>query len=124
VPFNRLQIRQTILSGQIALQRASRFAPKIPWCAALSPRGTIVVLVHSAQASLHQNVQQVARRAAAVVCWFSGLRQLWPYPEPVALSHARSRWHDKGCMMSALGLALDVAMDGKDPASGPDVKRS
>ncbi len=28
-----------------------------------------------------------------------------------------------GMMMSALGLALDVAMDGKDPASGPDVVR-
>lgn len=80
--------------------------------------------VHSAQAALLQNVQQVARRAAACTRWSSGLRQVWPYPEPIALSHARSWWHDRGCMMSGLGLALDVAMDGKDPAFGLDVIRS
>jgi len=82
------------------------------------------VCLHSAEASLHQNVHRVARRAAAVAVWSSGLRQFWPYPEPVALSHARRRWHDKGCMMSALGLALDVAVNGKDPASGSGVTRS
>jgi hypothetical protein len=74
--------------------------------------------------SLHQNVQLVARLAAPLACWSSGLRQLWPYPGPVALSHARERWHDKGCMMNALDLALDVAMDGKDAASGSGVMRS
>jgi len=45
---------------------------------------------------LHQNVQMVLHRVMPVLRWSSGLRQLWPYPEPIALSHARRRWHDRG----------------------------
>ena len=78
----------------------------------------------SARAVLHQNVQMVLHRVMPVLRWSSGLRQLWPYPVPIALSHALGRWHDRGCMMSALVSALDVAMNGKDPASGSDVTRS
>ena len=76
------------------------------------------------QASLHQNVQPMLHCAITRLRWSSGLRQLWPYPEPFALSHAPGRWHDRGCMMSALGLAVDVAIDRKDPTLGPDVIRS
>ncbi|BBZ93927.1 hypothetical protein BDS110ZK25_05730 [Bradyrhizobium diazoefficiens] len=101
-----------------------RFARRIPWCAARFSREPARVRVLSLRARLHQNVQQVAWRTAPVARWSSGLRQLWPYPVPIALSHALGRWHDKGCMMSALVSALDVAMNGKDPASGSDVTRS
>ena len=124
VPVDRLQIRQTISSARIAVQRASRFAPKNPWCAARFSRGSARLRVLSARAQLHQNVQLMARRAALVARWSSGLRQLWPYPEPIALSHARGRWHDRGCMMGALDLALEVALEANDPASGSDVMRS
>ncbi len=76
--------------------------------------------VPSAQAALHQNVQGGARRATPTARWRSGLRHRWPYPAPITLSHARRRWHDRPCMMSA----HEVAMNGNDPASGSDVARS
>jgi len=69
-------------------------------------------------------MQQVAQGAAEVLRWSSGLRQLWHWPAPIALSHARAWWHDRGCMMSGLGLALNVAMNRAGPASGSGAIRS